>query len=479
VLDGGLVEHVSAGVHHFFQASPIAPKRVTEVALERIADHVGDLAPAQRPAHGGESSLEVVHDGVPESRFPLLSHPFEAGVAEGSGVADDSLLLVVGHELRVDRLEIADLDLADELAGDPVVGIAGEAVLEGVQRGPHPLVLDIVEALHQARGRGQVFVFEEDPRQIVELLAHSGGQIQLHARGTSLDAHAILELAGELLDVGRFGLLAFCHQLGTDLVIFVPKLLNLLVLPVEDLVDLGMQFGDLLLNPCEHFLAWLGRHRCAENLLPLLGEEIVQVARPAGLDEDLLEMGDPLAGLVEGDPLNRQFAAQDGRLPPRFVEPLAHASEPFQPADVRFLVGLSGLGVFVSGVLGDRLQFAGTGGSVQQVFQARRALASVPSQPPSGFGMERFDKCPGRQLAEASQAALAEEAFTGELGKLVAHLTERLSGQVDGKPKIFRDSAIGNLSEFFDRFRQLNVRSNEQLDALVADAQRIVRGVDP
>ena len=33
---------------------------------------------------------------------------------------------------------------------------------------------------------------------------------------------------------------------------------------------------------------------------------------------------------------------------------------------------------------------------------------------------------------------LAEQAFTDELAKLVSHLTERLSGQEDGKPKIFR-----------------------------------------
>jgi len=74
---------------------------------------------------------------------------------------------------------------------------------------------------------------------------------------------------------------------------------------------------------------------------------------------------------------------------------------------------------------------------------------------------------------------LAEEAFTAELAKLVSHLTERLAGQDDGKPKVFRDSMLENLTEFFSRFRQLNVRSNEQLDSLVADAQRIIRGVDP
>tara|TARA_R110002020_G_scaffold131494_2_gene293999 strand:- start:73 stop:1023 length:951 start_codon:yes stop_codon:yes gene_type:complete len=72
---------------------------------------------------------------------------------------------------------------------------------------------------------------------------------------------------------------------------------------------------------------------------------------------------------------------------------------------------------------------------------------------------------------------LAEQAFLEELAKLVEHLTERLSGQDDGKPKVFRDSAVDNLRQFFDRFRALNVRSNEQLDELVDRAQGIVRGV--
>ena len=81
------------------------------------------------------------------------------------------------------------------------------------------------------------------------------------------------------------------------------------------------------------------------------------------------------------------------------------------------------------------------------------------------------------RFGEALQ--LAEQAFTDELAKLVSHLTERLSGQEDGKPKVFRDSAIENLTEFFERFRHLNVRSSEQLDGLVAQAQRTIRGVEP
>jgi hypothetical protein len=74
---------------------------------------------------------------------------------------------------------------------------------------------------------------------------------------------------------------------------------------------------------------------------------------------------------------------------------------------------------------------------------------------------------------------LAEEAFSTELAQLVAHLTERLSGSVDGKPKVFRDSVVTNLVEFFERFRQLNVRSNDELDGLVVQAQQLVQGIEP
>ena len=73
---------------------------------------------------------------------------------------------------------------------------------------------------------------------------------------------------------------------------------------------------------------------------------------------------------------------------------------------------------------------------------------------------------------------LAETAFTEELSKLVEHLSERLSGG-DGRPKVFRDSVVENLTAFFDRFRALNVHSSEQLDDLVSRAQQVLGGVEP
>jgi hypothetical protein len=74
---------------------------------------------------------------------------------------------------------------------------------------------------------------------------------------------------------------------------------------------------------------------------------------------------------------------------------------------------------------------------------------------------------------------LAEQAFLEEFGRLVGHLTERIAGGADGERKVFRDSAIGNLTEFFERFKSLNIGSNAQLDELVAQAQQAVRGVAP
>ena len=74
---------------------------------------------------------------------------------------------------------------------------------------------------------------------------------------------------------------------------------------------------------------------------------------------------------------------------------------------------------------------------------------------------------------------LSEQAFIAELSQLVTHLTDRLSGTDDGKPKVFRDTVVTKLTEFFDRFRRLNVRSNDQLDSLVSQVEDLVNGVQP
>jgi hypothetical protein len=119
--------------------------------------------------------------------------------------------------------------------------------------------------------------------------------------------------------------------------------------------------------------------------------------------------------------------------------------------------------------------------SLHGLFKMEHDFPSV--EPPDylrELSPELFRQEQARVAARFEEAVrLAEDAFVNELGSVVSHLTERLSGTEDGKPKVFRDSAVENLAEFFQRFRALNIGSSAQLDELVEQAQRITRGVEP
>jgi len=82
-----------------------------------------------------------------------------------------------------------------------------------------------------------------------------------------------------------------------------------------------------------------------------------------------------------------------------------------------------------------------------------------------------------RRFEEAIQ--LAEQVFITEFSKLVTHLAERLGNGESGERRIFRDTAVTNLMEFFERFKNLSVRSNQDLDQLIEQAQQLVQGVTP
>jgi hypothetical protein len=107
----------------------------------------------------------------------------------------------------------------------------------------------------------------------------------------------------------------------------------------------------------------------------------------------------------------------------------------------------------------------------------------VPIEPPQylvALNPEVFQQEQARVRERFESAVeLAEQAFATELQRLTAHLAERLTGMHDGQPKIFRDSAVENLREFFERFRRLNIRSSPELDALVEQAQQTINGIEP
>ena len=74
--------------------------------------------------------------------------------------------------------------------------------------------------------------------------------------------------------------------------------------------------------------------------------------------------------------------------------------------------------------------------------------------------------------------ALTEAAFVEELSQMVSRLVDRLTPQPDGKKQVITESSVENLNGFFDRFRTLNIGSNADLDRIVDEALRIVKGVD-
>jgi hypothetical protein len=119
--------------------------------------------------------------------------------------------------------------------------------------------------------------------------------------------------------------------------------------------------------------------------------------------------------------------------------------------------------------------------SLRGLFEVAWEFPSVEPPPYlQQLNPQLFQQEQARMQARFEEAArLAEEAFTAEFAKLVGHLVERLGQEEDGTRKVFRDSAVENLKEFFDRFRHLNIHSSAELDRLVEQAQAAVAGVAP
>jgi hypothetical protein len=84
---------------------------------------------------------------------------------------------------------------------------------------------------------------------------------------------------------------------------------------------------------------------------------------------------------------------------------------------------------------------------------------------------------------QAKLNTAAEEityALRESLKQLVSNLAERLSGERDnGKPKIFRDSAVTNITDFLDAFSARNLCNDVELETIAAQARRILNGITP
>ncbi|MBU0516841.1 MAG: hypothetical protein KJ621_18970 [Proteobacteria bacterium] len=74
---------------------------------------------------------------------------------------------------------------------------------------------------------------------------------------------------------------------------------------------------------------------------------------------------------------------------------------------------------------------------------------------------------------------LAVAALREDFGELVSHLVDRLGGDEDGKPKVFRDSMVVKMNEFLGAFQKRNFFDDDRLAELVEEARSIVSGVSP
>ena len=88
--------------------------------------------------------------------------------------------------------------------------------------------------------------------------------------------------------------------------------------------------------------------------------------------------------------------------------------------------------------------------------------------------------------AEQQKAAATMQAATEEITslmretllKLVSHLQARLSPGDAGKPKILRESAVDNLTQFLNTFDMRNVTNDADLASQVAKARALIGGHD-
>ena len=132
--------------------------------------------------------------------------------------------------------------------------------------------------------------------------------------------------------------------------------------------------------------------------------------------------------------------------------------------------------------LGDLFSSADYPGDLSGMFSLTWDFPNVtPPDYLQQLNPELYEQEQRRIAARFDEAVrLAEESFTADLQRVVANLVDCVTRTDDnGKPKIFRDSAVGNLREFFDRFQVLNIHSSAELDRLVETAQDAVRGISP
>lgn len=97
----------------------------------------------------------------------------------------------------------------------------------------------------------------------------------------------------------------------------------------------------------------------------------------------------------------------------------------------------------------------------------------VPEDLPAALRAEAAEKLE-KQFTEAAEEV--KNALRVGFQELIAHATEKLTSAPGEKPKIFRDTLIGNIAQFCEVFDSRNLMNDTELEALVTKAKAVLQG---
>lgn len=102
-------------------------------------------------------------------------------------------------------------------------------------------------------------------------------------------------------------------------------------------------------------------------------------------------------------------------------------------------------------------------------------LATPENLPPELLAIEK-EKTRAEWEKVSSEV---RDALRYTFSELVEHLTDRLTPDIDGKKKIFKDTTVTNLEEFMNLFDKRNLTNDKELAALIAKARQVIATASP
>lgn len=72
---------------------------------------------------------------------------------------------------------------------------------------------------------------------------------------------------------------------------------------------------------------------------------------------------------------------------------------------------------------------------------------------------------------------VVQSALRESFGELIGHMVEKLDRTEDGKRRVFRNSLVENVTEFFSEFKNKNICDDTELEGLIEKAKGVLSGV--